>query len=301
MGATEPWASSKTTNPRSARKLWEFGGGGRRSSTSARPWHGRFASETSTPREIQMSLNIKNKETCRLAADLADLTGETMTGAITVALRERLEREVSRRSAEARARRLLAIGRRCASMLDYGRVRRRARQPPVRRARAPAVIVDTPAVPAVLLQEPDAARCAGSIAAAPSRRMSVRDVAWRRRSSSRAAAARWPDTSSMPSYGEAGIGLEPATPVHARAARRAWSRFGRGDQPAGLNLGDCFAHALASAAREPLLFKGGDFVLTDIDVASPPGGVPGRPARSGAGGRRPGPASPEILLAAGTT
>ena len=40
-----------------------------------------------------MSLNIKNEETCRLAGELARLTGETMTGAITVALRERLERE----------------------------------------------------------------------------------------------------------------------------------------------------------------------------------------------------------------
>ena len=37
-----------------------------------------------------MSLNIKNEETCRLADELARLTGETMTGAITVALRERL-------------------------------------------------------------------------------------------------------------------------------------------------------------------------------------------------------------------
>ncbi len=67
-----------------------------------------------------MSLNIKNEETCRLAAELADLTGETMTGAITVALRERIDREVSRRSAEARARRLLAIGRRCVDMLGDG-------------------------------------------------------------------------------------------------------------------------------------------------------------------------------------
>ena len=40
-----------------------------------------------------MSLNIKNDETCLLARDLARLTGETMTGAITVALRERLARE----------------------------------------------------------------------------------------------------------------------------------------------------------------------------------------------------------------
>ena len=67
-----------------------------------------------------MSINIKNQETCRLAIELAQLTGETMTGAITVALRERLTRERSERSAEARVQRLLAIGKRCASMSGDG-------------------------------------------------------------------------------------------------------------------------------------------------------------------------------------
>ena len=67
-----------------------------------------------------MSINIKNEETCRLAIELAQLTGETMTGAITVALRERLARERSERGAEARVQRLLAIGKRCASMLRDG-------------------------------------------------------------------------------------------------------------------------------------------------------------------------------------
>ena len=67
-----------------------------------------------------MSLNIKNEETCQLAGELAHLTGETMTGAITVALMERLERERSERSAEARVERLLAIGRRCAGMMGDG-------------------------------------------------------------------------------------------------------------------------------------------------------------------------------------
>ena len=67
-----------------------------------------------------MSINIKNEETCRLASELAQLTGDTMTGAITVALRERLERERSERSAEARVQRLLAIGKRCANMLLDG-------------------------------------------------------------------------------------------------------------------------------------------------------------------------------------
>lgn len=67
-----------------------------------------------------MSINIKNEETCQLARELARLTGETMTGAIAVALQQRLERERSERTADLRARRLLAIGRRCAGMLGDG-------------------------------------------------------------------------------------------------------------------------------------------------------------------------------------
>ncbi len=65
----------------------------------------------------------------------------------------------------------------------------------------------------------------------------------------------------------ASIELVPVTVEHARAARRAWRRFGKGNHPAGLNFGDCFAYALAEATREPLLYKGGDFALTDIEAA----------------------------------
>ena len=67
-----------------------------------------------------MSLNIKNEETYQLARELADLTGETMTGAITVALRERLERERHARSVEERVKELHAIGQHCASLLRDG-------------------------------------------------------------------------------------------------------------------------------------------------------------------------------------
>ena len=67
-----------------------------------------------------MSLNIKNQETCRLARELANLTGETMTGAITIAIEERLEREMHERSVEARVRELRAIGQRCARLLRDG-------------------------------------------------------------------------------------------------------------------------------------------------------------------------------------
>ncbi len=64
-----------------------------------------------------MSLNIKNEETCRLAGELAQLTNETMTGAITVAVRERLERERRQRGAEERLRRMHAVAERCAQLL----------------------------------------------------------------------------------------------------------------------------------------------------------------------------------------
>ena len=67
-----------------------------------------------------MSLNIKNEETCRLACELASLTGETMTGAITVALRERLEREKRERSVEDRLREIRSIAERCARLLRDG-------------------------------------------------------------------------------------------------------------------------------------------------------------------------------------
>ena len=67
-----------------------------------------------------MGLNIKSDETCSLASELARLTGETMTGAITVALRERLEREQRRRNIDVRARRLRVIAERCAALMRPG-------------------------------------------------------------------------------------------------------------------------------------------------------------------------------------
>lgn len=51
------------------------------------------------------------------------------------------------------------------------------------------------------------------------------------------------------------------------AARDAFLRFGKGRHPAGLNMGDCAAYALAKSRNLPLLFKGGDFALTDVVAA----------------------------------
>ena len=63
------------------------------------------------------------------------------------------------------------------------------------------------------------------------------------------------------------VELVPVTAEHVASARQAWRRFGKGNHPAGLNFGDCFAYALAAVTGEPLLFKGDDFALTDIEAA----------------------------------
>ncbi len=63
-----------------------------------------------------MSLNIKSEETHQLVRELAERTGETMTAAVTAAVRERLER-VRREQGESLADRLMAIGRDCAPRL----------------------------------------------------------------------------------------------------------------------------------------------------------------------------------------
>lgn len=47
-------------------------------------------------------------------------------------------------------------------------------------------------------------------------------------------------------------------------ARAVWRKYGKGNHPAGLNIGDCCAYALAKYSGEPLLFKGNDFSQTDI-------------------------------------
>ena len=63
------------------------------------------------------------------------------------------------------------------------------------------------------------------------------------------------------------IEVVPVTVDQVRAARRAWREFGKGNHPAGLNFGDCFAYALALTTGETLLFKGDDFTHTDILAA----------------------------------
>jgi antitoxin VapB len=67
-----------------------------------------------------MHLNIKNDEAHRLATELAKLTGESLTSAVTLALRERLARERRRRQTDKMAAALMQIGSRYAALPDTG-------------------------------------------------------------------------------------------------------------------------------------------------------------------------------------
>ena len=128
------------------------------------------------------------------------------------------------------------------------------------------MIIDTSAVLAILFGESDAGRYEDAISAAWPRRMSVvalLEAAMVLESRGGAAAGQELDVLLE----KARVELVPVTPEHANAARRAWRRFGKGDHPAALNFGDCFAYALAETTGEPLLFKGGDFARTDITAA----------------------------------
>ena len=123
------------------------------------------------------------------------------------------------------------------------------------------VIVDTSALLAILFGEPDAGRYEKAIASAVPGAWAValleRRVVEGRGERRGRNSMRWWRRRNR-------IGAGPPEQTHV--ARRAWRRFGKGNHPAALNFGDCFAYALARTTGEPLLSKGEDF-SRDIDDA----------------------------------
>lgn len=63
-----------------------------------------------------------------------------------------------------------------------------------------------------------------------------------------------------------GVTIVSLDSEQALLARAAYERYGKGQHPAGLNLGDCCSYALSRSSGEPLLFKGDDFGKTDIET-----------------------------------
>ena len=127
--------------------------------------------------------------------------------------------------------------------------------------------MDTSAIIAILTEEDDAAVYARAIAGADVRRLSA---------ASYLECGTVLDSQRDPiiSRGldeliqEAEFVVEPVTERQARLARQAYADFGKGSgHPAGLNFGDCLSYALALDLREPLLWKGNDFVHTGVQSA----------------------------------
>ena len=128
------------------------------------------------------------------------------------------------------------------------------------------MIVDSSALLAILLQETDARHYAAAISNAPTCRMSVANVL----EASVVAESRGGEAAGRAldrQLERARVELVPVTTQQLAAARRAWRRFGRGNHPAALNFGDCFAYALAETTGEELLYKGEDFAKTDVKAA----------------------------------
>lgn len=125
------------------------------------------------------------------------------------------------------------------------------------------MVVDTSALIAILLNEPDAEMLSAAIVAATPRIISAVSAL---------------ETSIVieSKKGEAGLVLLDELlniaqfeivafdEAQQRIARAAYRQYGKGRHPAGLNFGDCCAYALAKVRNETLLFKGNDFNQTDI-------------------------------------
>ncbi len=131
------------------------------------------------------------------------------------------------------------------------------------------MIVDTSAIIAILRKEPEALSFSRIIQGALQPRISsasyleVSILCDNRRQFDLSA-----ELDSL--FAEIDFLIEPVTHEQANIARTAYRRYGKGSgHLANLNFGDCFVYALAMDKNEPLLFKGDDFVHTDLKSATP--------------------------------
>jgi ribonuclease VapC len=129
------------------------------------------------------------------------------------------------------------------------------------------MVIDTSALLAILLREPQAGRIAGAIEAGSPRLLSAASLLEASiviESRKGEAGGRELDLLIYRS----GIEVVAVDQPQAEMARAAWRRFGKGNHRAGLNYGDCFAYALAKVRRLPLLFCGNDFSRTDVETVA---------------------------------
>jgi ribonuclease VapC len=131
------------------------------------------------------------------------------------------------------------------------------------------MIVDSSALIAILKLEPEAAAISAAMEAADVLRVSagtyIEASIVMDRNRNPILSARLDEIFTL-----AKVVIEPVTLEQARIARQAYRDYGKpSGHPASLNFGDCFSYALARDKREPMLFKGADFIHTDIRSALP--------------------------------
>lgn len=128
------------------------------------------------------------------------------------------------------------------------------------------MIVDASAILAVLFDEPEKAEFRDMLLMTPELVMSpVNYLEASVRADDKRHPAKGPQLDAL--LAGFGIQIVAVTADQAKFAREAYARYGKGNHAAKLNLGDCFAYALAKARGEKLLFKGGDFRQTDVEAA----------------------------------
>jgi ribonuclease VapC len=125
------------------------------------------------------------------------------------------------------------------------------------------MVIDSSALLAILLREPEAERFAQAIALDPKRlvsAVSALETAIVIHARKGPAGARELDLLIH----AAGLTIVSLDSDQVLLARAAYEKYGKGHHPAALNMGDCCSYALACASAQPLLFKGNDFPQTDV-------------------------------------
>ena len=124
------------------------------------------------------------------------------------------------------------------------------------------IAVDTSALMAIVLDEPEADACIAALEAEDEILISAGTVA----EALIVSARRCVDTEVGSIINRLGFEVVAVTPASARRIAEAYQRWGRGLHPAALNFGDCFAYEVAKEHACRLLYVGDDFAKTDIEA-----------------------------------
>ncbi|KRA56722.1 twitching motility protein PilT [Caulobacter sp. Root655] len=126
------------------------------------------------------------------------------------------------------------------------------------------MIVDTSALAAIALDEPEAERFYDLIKAAVAPKLSAVSFVELVEVFARRMETSDPLSAAQRNVAALGVSIIAVSAEQAVLASQARNIYGKGRHRAELNFGDVFVYALAKSLEEPLLFKGNDFIHTDV-------------------------------------